>query len=174
MALAEKESIPLIRGNPRKYLNDRVFEVLNTHQEEFGRILEVRDTPSEANHYETLADTIMPRIDSNGLPKKIRPWKRTYVLRTRFSIYPEKMFANDFFLPLNKSIDDERYYSGISCKVGFLPWIITWSTCMFRFVFFDHRFSQYWWPFIAFYIALLILGLKLIGWWSLFFNWMTS
>lgn len=156
---------PLVRKYPKEYLNNDAIYVFKAHKKRFNSLMLERKIDEKHNNF---SDTLKPSLSIENSRKKFKPWKRTYKFTTRVLYSPDEHFAIDFFGPLNKIVAGDKYVGEYPYTIDFLPWMRIWTSCIYRFIFVDYRFSQYWWPFIAFYIAIVIRILKWMGIWSPF------
>lgn len=149
---------PLVKNNPNVYLNDRVIEAIDHHQNEYAKIEMRQHVKGDKKLIDILKVNVRP---SENLIKEFRPWRLTYKLLTIPS-FKEVPFAVDFIQELNNSISGPKYQTYNDFKISLTPFIIIWVKSIYHFIFISNQFSQYVWPYLAFIIALSILFYKIV------------
>lgn len=156
--MMRKIAEPLVKQNPNEYLSDRVIEVIDHRQNEYDEIEIRKHITSDRKLIDILIVNVRPKGKLNSV---LRPWRRTYNLLTIPS-FREVPFAVDFIKEINESISGQQYQVYNDFKISLIPFIKIWVKSTYQFIFISNQFSQYVWPYLAFFIALAIIFYKLL------------
>jgi hypothetical protein len=160
-----------IASQPKKYLNDNTFSMLESKEIFLNEYCIERGFEGENDILKMIEAPVLNKDDIGRVPWF---WHRTYRLKTGLLLSSQERTLNEFCSRYNPSIQqNSNYQVENDFKVSLLPWIKIWLVSTFKFMVNSKQFLQYLWPYVGFGIAVMIVMLKWAGIWQLLIRFLT-